>query len=231
MNKRFIFSAMLFSVILLILCSEAVAESLNQKQEINIPAISISQEFNEDKQLNESEKLVLSLLTAVFPSPDSSHPKKNGSLGIYEEYLQRYLSSSETRLTSSKTREVLNKIMELEAVLNLEKVNNYNEMSVDGRELAIKISKEIYKACNLKVYYNMQGSITRITDQADNLLYLNPDTLQHTVRDNGIRLDILIITLSVLCILFLLCVMIARKNQLFKKEVGYDGFKEEGFVQ
>ena len=231
MNKRFILSVILFSAILIILCSEAVAESLNQKHEINIPAISISQEFNEDKQLNESEKLILSLLTAVLPSPDSSKPKENGSLGIYEEYLQRYLSSSETRLTSSKTREALNKIMELEAVLNLEKVNNYNEMSVDGRELAIKISKEIYKACNLKVYYNMQGTIIRITDRTDNLLYLNPDTIQHSIRYDGIRLDILMITLSILCILFLICVRIARKHQLFKKEAGYDGFKEEGFVQ
>lgn len=231
MNKRFVFPAILFSAILLSLCMEAVAESVNRKNEINFTAISISQDLKEDQQLNESEKLVLSLLTTVIPSPDSSQTKENGSLDMYEEYLQRYLSSSETWLTSSKAHEALNKIIELKAVLNLEKVNNYNEMSVDGRELAIKISKEIYEACSLKVYYNMQGTIIRITDQTDNLLYLNPDTIQHTLRYDGLRLDILMITLSILCILFLICVRIARKHQLFKKEAGYDGFKEEGFVQ
>lgn len=231
MNKRFLLSIILFSVVFLILCIEAVAENMDQRNDIVIPALSISQELNEDKELNQSEKVILSLLTAVFTSSGSSQEKETGNFDLYEEYLHKHLTSPGIRLTSSKADEAINKIIELEAVFNIEQVHNINTMSVDSRELAIRLSKEIYEACGLKLSYDMQGAIIRITDKSDNLIYLNPDTVQHTVKYGGLRLDLLIITLSIISVLLFICVLIARKNQLYQQEPGYEGFNEEGFVQ
>ncbi len=232
MSKRIMLPFITMCAIIAVMCIETLAGGLSTKDEISIPALSgstgsIYTELIEDKELNEPEKVILNLLTSESDSQESEELTDSIGYGAYVKYLHNYLSSSGVTLSSSKAYEALNKIIELKAVINIEQESSFNKMSVDGRELAINLSQEIYDACGLKLSCDIQGNITCISDKAGNLIYLNPKTIQNA----GIRLDALMITLAVIMVLLGICIIIARKNQLFKKEEAYDGFQEEGFVQ
>lgn len=232
MNRRFLLPMIIMFLFFVVMCTEALAGSRNRKEDIGIPAVSVSSELTEDKELNQSEKVILNLFDPQVSSQESSRSAEEGGFGTYVKYLHNYLSSPGIDLASSKAYTALNKIFELEAIMNIEQESSINRMSVDGRELALRLSREIYGICGLELSYDLKGNITRISDKAtDNLIYLNPETARHTVRYAGFRLDILMVTLAILMVLFCICVMIAKKNQLFQKEAVYDGFKEEGFVQ
>lgn len=214
-------------VLFFIVCIEIVAGSLGTKDDISIPVISGNNEISENSELNESEKVILNMLSSRILLKDTKSITADNEYTIYVKYLHNYLSSTGVTLSSSKAYEALNKIIELNAIINIEHVSSFNKMSVDGKELALNLAQKIYDLCGLKLNYDIHGNINQILDQSGNFIYQNENTVQNT----GIQFKALMITLVVIMILLGLCILIARKNQLFIKEVTYDGFKEEGFVQ
>ncbi|WFR57870.1 hypothetical protein QA584_01965 [Anaerocolumna sp. AGMB13025] len=225
MSKRIMLPFITMLALVLILCTEAAAGSLNTKEEGSIPVVSGNLSLSKDRELNEAEKVILNLLN--INGNTQNETGLAGDYNIYTKSLYDHLEKQGVALTTSKAYEALNKIMELKAIINIEQESDFNKMSVDGRELAINLSKEIYNICGLSLTCDIGGNITRITDKAGNYLYLNTTT----VETAQIHFKALFITLAVIMILLVLCIIIARKNQLFIKDVRYDGFKEEGFVQ
>ncbi len=227
MSKRITLSLLFVCMLLLMVCIEAAAGSSDTKDEISISAISGNMEILKDDELNESEKIILNMLTGNVQIKDTRQFAEDNEYAVYIKYLHNYLGSPGVTLSSSKAYEVLNKIIELNAIMDIEQEISFSKMSVDGKELAINLSKEIYDVCGLKLTYDIQGNINQIIDKSGRFIYLS----EITVQDAGIRLDALMITLAVIMILLGLCIIIARKNQLFMKDVILDEFKEEGFVQ
>jgi hypothetical protein len=211
--------------LVLIICIEAAAGGLNTKEEGSIPVMSGNLGLSKEKGLSEAEIVILDLLDMKGQSQNEM--ELTGDFNIYLKNLYDHLDRPGVTLTTSKAYKALNKIMELKAIINIEQESDFNKMSVDGREMAINLSKEIYSICGLNLTCDLQGNITRISDKAGNYLYLNT-TMVETAQ---IHLEALFITLAIIMILLVLCIIIARKNQLFIKDVRYDGFKEEGFVQ
>lgn len=226
MSKRIKLLVITIFLLLFILWTQIAAGSLNTKETANIPVMSDNMLLNQDKALNDAEKVLLSLLTSDIYVKTAGNDLEKGSYEIYMKYLQNFLNRQDVDLTTSQAYAALDKIMELKAIIKIEQESEFNKMSLDGRELAVKLSKEIYHICGLKLCCDIQGNITRITDHSGNYIYLNGNEVQAA----GIHLNALLITLVILLVLLSVCFLLAKKHQLFIKDVTYDGF-QEGFVQ
>ncbi len=216
MRKRNMPPLILICTLIAILCIPVVARgSINTKAR-SIPTLAGYTNLIEDSGINESERIVLNMLNSISLDKD-----------IYVKYLNEYLSNSEVDLGREDAYEAIDKIEDMIAIMNLEKKSNIEEMSLDGRGVSILLSEQIYKICGLKLVHNIQGDIITISDTtADTFLYVN----DNTNNEVSFHLYVLVIILLVLAILLGLCIFITRKNQLYVKDGGYDGFIEKGFA-
>jgi hypothetical protein len=145
---------------------------------------------------------------------------------IFYTTLQEYLSSSEVFLTSNQAIQIENNLIDLQEIMNSEGETEFTKMSLEGKKVAIFLAEQIYELCNLKLELNMEGNIEKISDNSGNIIYENGAPISQL----GIQINLLIITLTSMATLISICIIIAKKNQLFMKEVGYDGFDEERFA-
>ena len=98
-------------------------------------------------------------------------------------------------------------------------------MSLEGRRLIIYISNDIFELSGLQVTINLDGEIEKITDSTGVLVY------SHTQADlSGIQGKGLVIVLSIILFALLVCILIAKKKQLFRKEVIYDGLNKKQYA-
>jgi uncharacterized membrane protein len=227
MSKQIIMPPLLSICILFtIVCIGVIAGRVTTKEEFSIETISANDQILENKQLNESEKVILSLLTSNNNEADTK-VSKDSEYEIYVKNLQEYLSKTEVSLTKEQGNIAARKIVEMNGIMDLEKENDIRKMSLDSREIAISLSKEIYETCGLKLTYNLKGEIIRIYDKAGKFHYLN----ESQINQSGFQFDALMITLVVIVSLLFICVFIAKKHQLYMKDVRYDGFNEERYAQ
>ena len=226
MNKRILSTLISICILFLIVCIEARTGSLSINDEISIPVQSNILGVYNDSELNENEKIVLDLLTGINLG---NRPliEKNPDYKLYVEYLKAKFSTSEIDLSVSEADQIIDKIIDMNKIMNLEHEGSINNMSLDGRELSIKLSEQIYGLCGLDLIYDVQGNINLISEQSGDIIYIN----ENYNRQKGFQINALMITLLIMIILFGICVIIAKKNQLLKKGGIYDGFNEEGFAQ
>jgi hypothetical protein len=149
----------------------------------------------------------------------------NSSGVIYFNYLKSQLGNNQIDIEKPAADKIIVLIGEMNGIMNLEKNRETDEMSIDGRKVVTYIEKKIYKLCGLNLTSNLKGDIVGITDQAGNDLYIRSQT-----EPGKFNIYALIITLLTITALMSICVIIARKNQLFSKDVEYNGFKEKGFA-
>ena len=200
--------------------------SLKTNEWKSIPTISSNIVLVEDNGLNESEKRVLTILSDWIELPNNPLDKDNDTYTIYLNYLKEYLSSSEVELSTYKALEMEDLIKSRNEIMYLEKESDINKMSFDGREVTIYIFEQIYELCGLKLVFGTERDIEQIADLSGNVIYLKANPLQQT----GFQVDALVITLTSILTLFGICIIIAKKNQLFVKGVRYDGFDEKEFA-
>jgi hypothetical protein len=228
MKRRILPPIIAICILFFIVCIEVIAGNTHTNDEISIPVITTNLEMNGSINLNESEKMIVNLLTnGIMVSEDLDNIKENKDYGIYLRHLTDHLSATDIDLTSSYAYEVANKIIALNRIMNLEEESKYQKMSLDGRELAIRLSEQIYELCGLKVLYNIHGDLVQISDAAGEALY----TKEVEVGHSDFQMEALMITITVLMILLAICLIIAKKNQLFIKDGMNDGFSKEEFAR
>ncbi|HWT26726.1 MAG TPA: hypothetical protein VN131_02200 [Mobilitalea sp.] len=188
------------------------------------PIVMDNSAFTYNEGLNTSEQDILTLLHSVINSPVPDEGNHNVSL--YYNSLQLYLSSSKTNISPETAIQVKDTIIKLQDIIEIENKSDITKMSFDGRKIAIYLLERIYDLCNLNIVYNSAGDIERISNQTGKIIYNNGVPL----TTMGYNLDALVITLVTIVILLGCCILIAKKNQLFSKDVIYDGFDEEGFA-
>lgn len=215
MRKRNMPPLILICTLIAILCIPVVARGSINTKAMSIPTLAGYTKLIDDNGINESERIVLNMLNSI--SSDNV---------IYVQYLNEYLSNSKVDLAREDAYEAIDKIEDMIAIMNLEKKSNIEEMSLDGRGVFILLSEQIYKICGLKLVHNIQGDIVKISDAADNFLYVN----DNTNNEVSFHPYVLVIILLVLAVLLGICIIITRKNQLYVKDGGYDGFIEKGFA-
>lgn len=214
-------------ILLIIVCIVIFGRGrMATKDETNIPAMTIKLTYLEEDELNISEKEVLNMLIrCIYPFLDKKNDKSILH-NIYIKYLKDYLSSPGINLTVEKSNAAIDYIIGLMSIMNLEKAHELRNMSLDGKIVAIMLSEKIYQQCGLSLVYNLQGDIIQITDEAGNPLY----DYVNSGEQMKIRFNVLAFVLLVIMLLFNVCKIIAKKNQLFMKVGKYDGFTEKEFA-
>jgi hypothetical protein len=194
-------------------------------EEISIPVMSDNLIVSGDTELNTSEREILTLLSSVVKLP-SQKDQGNTTNYIYYNTLQEYLGSSGIYLTTHQAELIKDEIATMHVIMSSEEVTDFTKLSVDGKEVFLYISEQIYELCGLKLVSNMDGDIEKISDSSGNIIY----TMKVPASQVGFQIDVLIVTVAAMVTLLCICFTIAKKNQLFIKEVIYDGFDEERFA-
>lgn len=228
MKKRIIPPIVAICILFFVVCIEVIAGNTHTKEELNIPLMTTSATLYNNPNLNESEKMILNLLeNGVAVSDHLENIKENKDYALYLMHLTDHFSATNVDLTSSRAYEAVNKIIDLNRIINLEEESNYQKMSLDGRELAIRLAEQIYELCGLKASYNIHGDLVEIASESGNSLYVK----ENTVKQTGFQMEALFLTITVLLILLGICLIIAKKHQLFIKDGKYDGFNKEEFAR
>jgi hypothetical protein len=194
--------------------------SLAAKEERSIETVTNKEEI-QNTRLNDAENAILNMLLSVVN--DSSNQLETST---YEAYLVNYLSGKEIEFSMATAEKVAFRLNDITALKNLENENDIRKMSLDGRGVAIHISKQIYKLCGLKLMYNIRGDIQQLKDSRGNYLFKENTLVQKEVFDINSAVIILAVWMSLLN----LCIFIAKKNQLYIKDGEYE-FDKKGFAQ
>jgi hypothetical protein len=201
--------------LILIVCIIAIARvSLATKDEISIETYA-SKEFIKDSNLNKSENVIINMLYNVGSLSGSQAKNINDK---YVIYLSKYLGSAKVELGTATGDKVADKINDLIAIIKLEQESDIKKMSLDGRGVAINIIEQIYKLCGLKLEHNIQGDIRQISDAEGNALYSSNSLIQKEAFD----LNSIVIIVATWACLFTICILIAKKNQLYIKDGKYE---------
>jgi len=191
----------------------------------SIPAQSSNSIISDETNLNASEREVLTMISSVIKLPDQID-QGNNIYYIYYPTLLKYLSNSEVYLTSNQAQQVRDKIISMHEIMSYEGETDFAKMSLDGRKVFIYLSEQIYELCGLKTVSTMEGDIEKISDVSGNIVYAK----KTPVSQVGLQVNALIIIVATMVTLLIICIIIAKKNQLFIKEVIYDGFDKERFA-
>lgn len=199
----------------------------NQEHGSNIPVMSFSIAAFDNTGLNSSEQELLSKLYEVLVLPEQNPAGETITMNeVYFNTLREYISNSEAFLTTAKISQISDKINQLQDIIILEDKTDFTKMTIDGRKAATNLAKQIYELNNLYLDYSMDGSIERIADISGAILFSN----DASIGQQSFQLEAVIITIGLIVVLLCICIIIAKKNQLFVKEVIYDGFEEERFA-
>ena len=226
MQKQNMPPLILLCIFIMIICSSLLAGSLNTKAKLAVPAVSENTQLLNDKELNESEQLVLNALVNYrLPAGKEKENSKN-EFDTYQNILKSYFSRTGVDMNRTASGEALKKIIQLAAIINMEQKEDFHSMSLDGRELAVRVSKEIYDICGLKLTCSLQGDIIRVEDYQGNSLYYELSS----TGTHEFKVNVFVITISVILFFLFLCVYISSKNQFFMKDVTCDGLNKEGYA-
>lgn len=183
----------------------------------------ISQNIIHDDMNDETDEIISMQLRETS---DNQLYESTYNLGSYMIYLQEYLRDAEVNLSVENETKKENLLQELMIIGNLEKKNNVQHMSIDGREIAISLLKNIYKIYGVNIEFGMDGEIQMVDDQLGNIIYQN--------GDKTMKIELQLIHLSIvvclILILFCLSIFIGRKNKIMVKDGGLDGFDEKEYA-
>jgi ABC-type Na+ efflux pump permease subunit len=175
--------------------------------------------------LNNRKTEILTLLLNSFGSTKNLEQEPD-TYSIYVDILYQYLSNSDMNLSFTKYKKLKNEINDLYSTIQNEGTYQLEQMSIDGRTVALCLFKQIYKDCNLRIAFEENRTIQSISDSRGNILYGDMELKSNT----GINISAIIIISLVLIALGSLCYFISNKKHLFNKEVVYDGFDEKIFA-
>lgn len=228
MNKYSILPVITISFLIAIFAIVIIAKgSLKTYDEISIPVLSSNQEqLLDNEELNTSERSILSKLMSGIEWFDDQQVLDSSINSTYIKYLKEYLSKPGIDLDIMIASEVEDQIKSLYSIMYMEKQSNFKHMSVDGRGVAIYLSKQIYELCGLNISFGMEGDIVQISEGTGNVMY-NKEKSKNQV---DFQLNTLLITFGCVIMLLSICIIISKKNHLFLKEDYYEEYEEKKYA-
>lgn len=163
---------------------------------------------------------------SIYEQESISVTSQSYSLESYLIHLQDYLGYS-VDIPIIKNNDKKNNILhELMVIANLEKKNDIQQMSIDGREIAISLIENIYEEYGVNITFGIDGLIQNIEDNEGNTIYKSVN------KSFGIDIQIinLIIVLSIIILLFGLSIILTRKNKIFVKDGDFNGLDEKKYA-
>ncbi|MBE5965885.1 MAG: hypothetical protein E7255_02785 [Lachnospiraceae bacterium] len=207
MIKRFIVPIITSCIIIFIICAAAQERKSLQAYEFdNIPAMAEE----------------IRVIQAATLSANDEEKIPSGTI----TYLQDYLKSSLVDLGDKNADELKELIRELRFIFTIEKENELDKMTIDGREIAVNLLKRIYAVCGATLEYNLSGEIERVEDPGGNILYQN----KNQVPQGNFEMGALLLVLTVILALLTLGIILTQKSQIFAGDVIFDGFDEQEYA-
>lgn len=165
-------------------------------------------------------EIQLSNILQLFDLNESNSDHKTLKIILKEDMLDKKIDFSEEDMLRLQ-----DSLLDLQEIIRLEEVGEFKKMSLEGRKVIIYLTKEIFELYGFRLAVSIDGRIEKILDSAGNLVYSAP---QLSLMDN--QLKGLAIVISIVILALLLCILLAKKNQLFKKEVIYDGLNKKRYA-
>jgi hypothetical protein len=215
---------MTVSILVFIICFIFFARGLAslEKKEYSIPTFStklITMEESELKTERDLEAQLSGVLKVLSLQEDNSNHETVYNL-LLEEAHDNSLNFTEDDLSR-----LHNKMLDLQEVLRLEKVSEFKDMSLEGRKLIIYIVRDILRLYGYHLTVNLDGDIEKISDLSGVLVYSKTQLNFSEIQFKG-----LVFVLSFVFLALLICILIAKKKQLFEKDVRYDGLNKKRYA-
>ncbi len=211
-------------IIVFIICFIVFARALANPdhKETSIPVWSTVSGINQEVRAETEEEVVnyLSKILRLLAIQENGR-RKEALFGL----LLNKIRDRITDMPDENLELLYNRVMDMQMIIDQEKAGEFMNMSLEGRRLIIYISNDIFELSGLQVTINLDGEIEKITDSTGVLVY------SHTQADlSGIQGKGLVIVLSIILFALLVCILIAKKKQLFRKEVIYDGLNKKQYA-
>lgn len=198
MNNKYITGLLGLGIIIAIICIAGIArKSMSIFKRTSIPVISYNNVFDEAAT----------------------------DIG-YLTYLYKHVKTSGVRLSADNERKKDKLIRELMIITRLEDKKDIQQMSIDGREIAVGLIKDIYRLYGLSILFNTDKDGYRIEDKAGNIIYQNPPEEMNRAIN---LLHGVIVACSVLVFLGL-SILMSVKNKIYIKDGDYDGLNEKEYA-
>lgn len=169
---------------------------------------------------------VLMASTLIKEDKHKKATKEIYKLDSYLIYLQDYLRDYKVSLNAEEEARKDDLLQELETIANLEKKNDIKAMSIDGREIAISLLKNIYGIYGISISMGLDGDIQQVNDPLGNAIYHSEEETLKT----KLQLINFIIVISINFILLALSIFIGRKSKIHVKDVDIYGLDKKKYA-
>ncbi len=214
-------------ILFTIICTEVIAGGQHTDDEAKLPTIEERNEEEQQEEINPYEMTIINKISyGNTIENNNSNLEDEKEYYIYVKYLKDYLSTAGVDIDKAQADQIVGKTLDLVKIMTLEQNNCFHKMSLDGREIAIQLAKEIYELCGLEITFDLKGNILQISDNSECTIYQNKSSKQH----NKFQIKIFLIILLIIILMFGNCVFIAKKNKIFVKGGEYDGLKNKGYA-
>lgn len=207
-------------IICYVFLARALAIPMRKENSITVLSTGIIT-IDEVEKVTENESVTqLSAVFKVIGSQDDDTYHES-IYNILSEELNNHIKD----LSDDETRLVHSKIIDLQEIIRQEKSNKFRNMSLEGRKLIIHIAKEIFELYGFHLTVNLDGDIEKILDSSGSLIYSKSHLNKSEIQFKGLALILLLVLLALL-----ICILFAKKNHLFKKDVRYDGLDKKRYA-
>lgn len=164
--------------------------------------------------------------THIIDNRDDKSLKETYQLDSYLIYLKEYIKTSEVKLNTEDESRKEQLLQELKTIANLEKESSIKYMSIDGREIAISLLKNIYNVYGINISFGLDGEIQNVNDPLDNPIYHN---VEKTLKTE-FQVIHLIIVICINLLLSGLSILISRKSKISVKDGDIYGLDEKRYA-
>lgn len=221
-HRKFILPVMIMGVFIAITFFVVISKASVGVAENRYTSVSNNDILLKDPEINACEYSVLSMLYNN-DTMQEGQPSVNNRL---YQYLKYYLGSCGVDLSEPKAVDAKVKISELNKIIAMEKNRDLREMTLDAKGIAINLAQLIYQTCGLELTFNLLGDIKTIAIKDGDIIYQNGEPIEQA----SFHLEALIVTVMGIIVLLIICIAIARKHQLFRKEEAQDSFEEKKYA-
>ncbi len=191
-------------------------------KETSIPVWSMVSGMDQDVRV-ETEENVINQLEVIVPFLKLQENRR--SKEALFDLLLKNLRDQVIGMSDEKLELLYKRVMDIQMIIKQEKSVEIQNMSIEGRRLIFYIINEIFELSGYQITINLDGKIEKISDSSGELVY------SYTQSDlSGVQGKGLVIVLSIIFLALLVCILIAKKNQLFRKDVIYDGLNEKQYA-
>lgn len=214
-------------VVILLFCFILITKALlhYNYEEATIQSWSEYNDISADSSNSISKQALWSMLTEVL-KPSDKEGRKKSQASIYCNTLEKHLNNNTIILTSSQAAVIKEKLLKIQEILSGEMQTDYTRLSLDGKKIVFCLMGQIYEIYGLHLEGNTECTIVKVCDTSANTLYSN------SAAESLPSIQWYALAAVIICIivLFIICRLVARRNQLFHKEEIYDGFDKKKFA-